>query len=188
MVKYREWYGCEDPVRHPNTGIKMPAEEVGAGILHLEHGEKIAYGVLDPAAFASDGGPSIAERIYRGSGNRVQFRRADNSRVATKGALGGWDQMRARMIGEENRPMLYFFTTCRDSIRTIPLLQHDEARVEDIDTDMEDHAGDEARYACMSRPYIKASPQLAPKPRFLESLTAQELFFPEKTKKRIERI
>jgi hypothetical protein len=188
MVKYREWYGCEDPVRHPNTGIKLPAEEVGQGILHLEAGEKVAYGVLDPAAFTSDGGPSIAERIYRGSGNRVQFRRADNSRVSSKGALGGWDQMRARMIGEDGHPMLYFFTVCRDSIRTIPLLQHDEARVEDIDSDMEDHAGDEGRYACMSRPYIRPSPQLAPKPRFLSDLTAKELFFPEKTKARINRI
>jgi hypothetical protein len=42
--------------------------------------------VLDPAAFASDGGRSIAERMAR---RGVHFRRADNARVAQRGALGG---------------------------------------------------------------------------------------------------
>ncbi|HVZ60637.1 MAG TPA: hypothetical protein VG892_07610 [Terriglobales bacterium] len=189
LVCYREWYGCEDPLSNPNTGLKMPAEEVGRQILHLEAGEKISYGVLDPAAFSSDGGPSIAERLYDGSGHKVSFRRADNARVASKGAMGGWDQMRSRMLGEDGRPMIYFFDTCRDSIRTIPILQHDKNRVEDVDTDMEDHAADSARYACMSRPYVAPKPTGLQKPRFLEDMTAQELFFPDKqTQRRRERI
>ena len=29
---------------------------------------------------------------------------------------------------------------------------YDETNVEDLDTDMEDHVADEARYMCMSRP------------------------------------
>jgi hypothetical protein len=36
--------------------------------------------------------------------------------------------------------MLVFFDTCIHSIRTIPALQHDEARPEDLDTTAEDHA------------------------------------------------
>jgi hypothetical protein len=32
-------------------------------------------------------------------------------------------------------------------------LQHDEKDQEDLDTDGEDHAADEIRYACMSRPW-----------------------------------
>ena len=51
--------------------------------------------------------------------------------------------------------MIYFFSTCRDSIRTLPALQHDQAKPEDVDTESEDHAPDEIRYACMSRPYVK---------------------------------
>jgi len=51
--------------------------------------------------------------------------------------------------------MIYFFSTCADSIRTLPALQHDPDRPEDVDTESEDHAPDEIRYACMSRPYIK---------------------------------
>src|SRR5262245_7015703 len=84
------------------------------------------HGVLDPSAFAEDGGPSISERLSRGSANKIHFRRADNTRVPRHGAMGGWDQLRARLVGDgEGRPMIVTFSTCVDSIRTIPFLQHD---------------------------------------------------------------
>jgi hypothetical protein len=79
----------------------------------------------------------------------ARFRKADNSRV------NGWDQMRQRFVGIDDEPMIYVFNTCVDSIRTIPLLQHDENRPEDLDSDMEDHAADDWRYACMSRPMLR---------------------------------
>jgi hypothetical protein len=62
--------------------------------------------------------------------------------------------MRNRLMGAEGHPMLYFFDVCRDAIRTIPILQHDTSRIEDVDTEAEDHAADEVRYACMSRPWV----------------------------------
>jgi hypothetical protein len=161
MVRYREWYGMRPG--EPNVGLKLHAEEVGKGIAEREQGESIAYGVLDPSAFKEDGGPSIAERIARGSGGKVWFRHADNTRVPARGAMGGWDQMRARLVGDaEGRPMMVFFSTCIDSIRTIPFLQHDPDRHEDLWTDSEDHAADCARYACMSRPWVPMKE--APKP------------------------
>jgi hypothetical protein len=154
LVRYREWYGCLPG--KPNTGLKFHAEQVGLGVWEREKDDtKIADGVLDPAAFAEDGGPSIADRIVTGSGNKVYFRHADNKRVPGRGAMGGWDQMRARMIGDgDGNSMIACFSTCLDSIRTIPALQHDPAKPEDLDTDGEDHAADEWRYACMSRPWI----------------------------------
>lgn len=150
LVRYREWYGASSP----NMGLKLHADEVARGIAERDAGDDIAYGVLDPAAFAVDGGPSIAERMAVASDNVAWFRRADNRRVPDRGAMGGWDQMRARMIGVDGVPMIYTLSTCVDSIRTIPALQHDADRPEDLDTDGEDHAADEWRYACMSRPFI----------------------------------
>jgi hypothetical protein len=54
--------------------------------------------------------------------------------------------------------MIYFFTSCQHTIRTLPELQHDTGKaagaLEDVETEAEDHAGDETRYACMSRPWI----------------------------------
>jgi hypothetical protein len=54
--------------------------------------------------------------------------------------------------------MIYFFTNCIHAIRTIPVLQHDQHQPEDLDTEMEDHAYDDSRYACMSRPYTGDAP------------------------------
>ena len=66
--------------------------------------------------------------------------------------------MRARMDAR----MIYCFSTCKDSIRTIPMLQHDKDRAEDLDTESEDHAADEWRYACMSRPYVRQKQVIKP--------------------------
>lgn len=151
MIKYREWYGC-DPKKE-DTGIKLTVEQVGAGIIERDGGVQITYAVADPAIFAEDGGPSFSERF---ANEGVYFARADNKRVPIHGAIGGWDQMRARLQGIDGRPMLYFFKTCKDSIRTIPALQHDPNKPEDLDTKMEDHAADECRYACMSNPWVVA--------------------------------
>ena len=63
--------------------------------------------------------------------------------------------MRQRIIGHNGHPMIYCFDTCRKSIQQIPTLQHDPDRAEDVDTRGEDHAADEWRYACMSRPWLK---------------------------------
>lgn len=157
LVMYREWYGVKVDKNgqfQPNVGLKMTAAEVGKGVKDkTAEAEEISYGVLDPAAFAEDGGPSIASRMAAAG---AYFQRADNKRVAQRGAMGGWDQMRGRLDGDgDGRPMLFFFETCKHSIRTIPVLQHDENRPEDLDTDAEDHAADMVRYACMSKPWVK---------------------------------
>jgi hypothetical protein len=150
LVRYREWYGAPDG--QPNIGLRLTAEQVADGIIEREHGEKIAYGVIDPSAFAHQNGPSVAERMFA---RKAQFRKADNTRVSRdKGALGGWDMVRSRLRGDGETPMLYVFSTCRDFIRTVPTLQHDSDRPEDLDTEQEDHAADECRYACLSRPWV----------------------------------
>lgn len=168
LVKYREWYGSTG---EPNVGLKLTAEEVAEGIIErTAASELILYTALDPAGFAENGGPSIAERMSRAG---VTCKPADNRRVAKLGALGGWDQLRARLKGEDTTPLLYFFDTCIHTIRTLPALQHDTLRPEDVDTEGEDHAGDETRYACMSRPWMRAQPSPKGPPR--GAITIQEM-------------
>jgi len=150
LVRYREWYGCVEG--KPDTGLKLTAEDVGKGIKERDCGETLGLSVIDPAAFAQDGGPSLASRIMA---EGIHFSPADNKRVAQRGALGGWDMMRHRINGNgDGHPMLFAFETCRDWWRTVPVLQHDDKRPEDLDTNAEDHAADETRYACMSRPWL----------------------------------
>ena len=71
-------------------------------------------------------------------------------------------QVHYRFAFDDNGfPMMYVFSNCKAFIRTIPLLQYDEHKPEDLDTDGEDHVADEVRYFCMSRP-IK--PRVAAQP------------------------
>lgn len=179
LIRYREWYGIKTTPGgsfEPNVGLKLTAEEVGAGILEREVGEKVSGGFLDPSAFAHNGGPSIAERIFEGGKRKVPFHAADNSRVAKHGAQGGWDQVRARLKGDaDGRPMIYFFENCVHAIRTLPALQHDQMRAEDVDTEGEDHAPDEIRYACMSRPFVPLKASNEP-PKFWHQQTIDELW------------
>lgn len=169
LVRYKEWYGASEP----NVGLKLTAEEVATGIRRRDGDDRISYSVADPSCWKVDGGPSIAERMQKLG---VIWRRADNQRI------NGWDQMRQRFVGDDE-PMIYVFSTCVDSIRTIPLLQHDENHPEDIDTEMEDHAADDWRYACMSRPWlrtVKTEPVRWPQDRTISEMIKRQ------TRRRLE--
>ena len=103
--------------------------------------------------------------------HRCNWRRADNKRKT------GAEQLRQRLVGIDGRPLLYFFDCCEDTIRTLPTLQHDDKDPEDVDTEAEDHAYDETRYAVMSRPWVPrpaetAGPRL---PKLPGELTIDEL-------------
>lgn len=176
LLKFMEWYGAKGP----NVGLKMTARQVAEGILNRERDANIRcnYGVADPAIFIQNGGPSIGEEMALMG---VTWRAADNKRMA------GWSELRERLawrirdeesgdvIGEKP-PGLYFLDGCDDSIRTIPVLQHDEKNPEDLDTDGEDHAGDETRYAVMSRPYHTARGGASYRlPKLPSQLTINEL-------------
>ena len=151
LVNYREWYGMKPG--EPNVGLRMTADDVARGIRLREDGDPTMSGVADPAIFAEDGGPSLAQRM---TAHGVVFRPADNKRVPSRGAMGGWDQVRARLIGDgDGYPMVLLFATSLDLIRTLPALQHDAARPEDVDSASEDHAPDSMRYAMMSRPWVR---------------------------------
>jgi hypothetical protein len=177
LVRYREWYGAKvDPETgrvKPDEGLKMTVEEVADGILEREYKakEKIdgQLSVADPSMWIEDGGPSRAERLmsyvphgadWLARGDKptsLVIQPADNSRIP------GWDQMRARMKWTEDEPPeLYVLETCSDWWRTVPVLQHDKNKPEDLDSDGEDHAADDSRYACMARPTSRVPKKKAP--------------------------
>ena len=158
IIRYREWYGASEP----NVGLRMVATEVAKGIKLREKGEVINYAVADPAIFIQNGGPSIAQDMSK---FRCNWFKADNKR------LPGWEQLRIRLKGINGVPMIYFLEDCIDTIRTLPILQHDKSNAEDLDTHQEDHAADDVRYACMSRPYyIGGDPALYKNPNSTDIL------------------
>lgn len=162
LIRYREWYGIKTDSEgqfEADVGLRLEADRVRDGIIQRSGGESYLYTVCDPAMWGTQTGQSPAETFYNEGEGILGLKKGNNTRIGGKDAIGGWDQMRGRLAGKEcsdgvTRPMIYVFDTCRHSIRTIPALIHDEDRPEDLNSDMEDHAADEWRYACMSRPFI----------------------------------
>jgi hypothetical protein len=185
LLKYREWYGSNGKA---NEGLKMTSDLVAKGIMARElvpskegdyEREEVRFGVADPSTFIRDGGPSIAETM---ASVGLSWRRADNKRVP------GWAEVRRRLNGEGGRPLLYFLDCCDDTIRTVPTLQVDETNPEDLDTEGEDHAADELRYACMGRPWTEYRPEeeTIRYPKLPSQLTIDELIARNRSKRLLE--
>jgi hypothetical protein len=154
LIRIGEDYGIERDERglsKPNAGLRLDNDVLGERIARALRGQSWDPAVADPSITIEAGGPSILEQMQAGAraaGLSLHFEEADNSRVA------GWQKMRTLMhaaaTNNLERPGLWVFDTCREWIRTVPVLQADPKKPDDVDTDLEDHAGDETRYACMA--------------------------------------
>ena len=168
LFRVAEWYGWTGK---PNEGLRMLARDIARGIVQreLQWGwrdlsgySRVRSGPADSSIFDVENGNCIAQdmarrvrledgRTYKG----VQWTRADKSAGSRK---NGWEQMR-EAIKNARRPVdalgnsmpreapgLFVFNTCRQFIRTVPNLPRSEKDLDDVDTDAEDHVGDETRY------------------------------------------
>lgn len=162
-----ELYGC---TTEPNTGVKWTPDQIFREVKRIESEHrwlkgKYIYGVADPSIWDASRGESVAET---GEKLGVYFERGDNKR------LPGWMQMHYRLRFDQNGiPMMYVFKTCRQFIRTLPLLKYDEVYPEDIDTDLEDHIADMTRYVCMARPISPPAIE-PPKPKEYDPLSTDD--------------
>lgn len=145
----------------PNEGLKWTPDHVFAEIARIERehpllaGREIS-GVADPAIWDAETGMSIAETAGKYA---IFFQKGDHARIP------GWLQCQYRLsFSEDGIPQFYVFDTCRDFIRTIPTLMYSENHPEDLDSDGEDHAADEWRYFCMSRPIRPVETHTEPVP------------------------
>lgn len=152
IYRIAELYGVQrgrDGTVVANEGLKWTPDHVFREIQRMERehpllaGREIG-GVADPAIWDAETGISIAETAGKYG---IFFQKGDHARIP------GWLQCQFRLaFSEDGYPQFYVFNTCRDFIRTIPTLMYDEHKPEDLDSDGEDHAADEWRYFCQSRP------------------------------------
>lgn len=165
-IRINEWYGCKEGQNvAPNVGLEMLAKDVALGIKErekamLEGGlikSRVRPGPADASIYDKSTGQqhSIAEIM---KANGVNFTPADKSPGSR---VNGWERIRnllaaslevkdGLVLGPKEGPMeqpgLFVFDTCRHWIRTVPTLPRDPNKPDDVDTDAEDHAGDETRY------------------------------------------
>lgn len=131
---YRELYA---------SGLTFSA--LAEKINQLSGGETLDYAVFDPSIWAKNGatGETGAEILSK---HGLQAVKADNNR------LNGWIRVREYLRDPQGKPHIFIGENCVNLIRTLPSLVHDEIKVEDVNTDGEDHAADAIRYGVMSRP------------------------------------
>lgn len=155
FIRFGEWYIAQrnsDGTTKPNVGLQLSNVVMGQEIALRTHMHNWSGDVADPAIFTEAGGESVFQQLQRGAKQKahvLNWSPADNSRIP------GWQKMRAMfeatVTGDLESPGIWAFETCTDFARTIPVLQHDKQKQDDVDSDGEDHIGDETRYAVMSR-------------------------------------
>lgn len=104
----------------------------------------------DPAMFkeADDGSIGIAD-LFRNEDIRLVS--ADNDRV------GGWTVLHNWLsLAPDGKPYWQITENCVNLIRTLPELVHDDNKIEDVDTESEDHAPDASRYLFKKLKWINA--------------------------------
>ena len=168
LFRINEWYGC---CGQANTGLRMLARDIAAGIIRREldwgiHG-RVEPGPADASIFDVENGISIADdmaaevRIDGALYPGIDWDPADKAPGSRK---QGWEQLRQRLAnayrrGHEPREYPGLFIVrgrCPHFLRTVPTLPRDDQDLDDVDTDAEDHIADEVRYRLRWWPRARA--------------------------------
>ncbi len=150
MVLCRELYTAQRDDHGeamPNVGAGWENPKLGREVARTCLGLRFDGSVADPSIFTRQGGPSIYEQMQAGLrelGDTALWTRADNNRVAGWGTMRGMLRQSAEPVPEG--PGLWVLESCTDWIRTVPVLQRDKDKPDDVDTEGEDHHGDATRY------------------------------------------
>lgn len=130
-------------------GAGMSIREQAEAIHAFERGKVVAKaGVLDAACWDVTGrAQSIADQFLEYKVHWLKSAKGPGSRVS------GWTQLHTLLAWEKDEsgklirePRLKVFSTCRNLIRTLPTLEHDSDKPDDLDSEGEDHAADALRY------------------------------------------
>ncbi len=166
VFRIGEWYGFTG---RRNEGLRMLAVDVSVGIVEREllrgwrelgkRGSRCKPGPADSSIFTVESGRSIGldmEQPVRIQGHVLAgttWTRADKRPGSRK---AGWEQMRAMIRAahggtvREDPGLFVVGEACPQFLRTVLSLPRDEKDLDDVDTDAEDHIGDEVRYRIRS--------------------------------------
>lgn len=145
LFRFAELYGWNG---RPNEGTRELASEVARKIVAFEKTIKrqIFAGPADSSIWTNDNGKCIADDMMRAG---VGWRKA-NKKPGSR--INGWELFRRRLKNSitKDGPGLYVFDTCRQFIRTVPVLTRDDRNPDDVATETEDHIGDSTRYRILA--------------------------------------
>lgn len=172
LFRIAEWYGTTGKA---NQGLRMLSTDIAQGIVERQirmgiH-NRVQPGPADNSIYTVDNGNShagdMAKQVrvdgvaYQG----VEWLRSDKS---SGSRIAGWEKCRVAFANSKARvwfdprepeverkqprefPGVFIFSTCKHFIDLVPNLPRDEIIQDDVDTEAEDHIGDEFRYRILS--------------------------------------
>lgn len=149
VFRIAEWYGCG---HSDNEGLNMSADDIALGILARERemglAGRVRVGTADSAIFDDyQPGKSVAGDMQKKGVRWYPADKGPGSRIQ------GWQQIRLYLKnalpvvgGTRENPGMFISEHCVDFLRTMPVLPRDARKSDDVDTQSEDHIGDETRY------------------------------------------
>ena len=146
LFRIAEWYGWSG---EPNKGCNMSAVAIAKKIKKIE--EHFPFTVREGPAgtdlFDAAKGVCLSDDMAKAG---VSWHKADTSPGSRKTGL---ERLRQFLEAASEVPMersgIFIFSNCRHFIRTVPILPRDTKKLDDVDTDAEDHVYDETRYRLM---------------------------------------
>ncbi len=146
LYRIAEWYGWTG---EPSGGVPLLAGDIARGILEREADwglkGRVRAGVADSSIYDDyEPGSSVAGDMLKVGVSWSRSDKGPGSRVQ------GWQQLRKYLTNAREQyreePGMFVMARCDQFLRTVPVLPRDDLRIDDVDTDAEDHIGDEVRY------------------------------------------
>ena len=137
----------------PDTGSRMISTEIARRIKAIE--AKLPFevhpGPADNTIYDVMEGKSIADDMATIGVTWRKSNKSPGSRVV------GLERIREYLYASLQSPMedpgLFVFENCVHFKRTVPVLQRDKKKLDDVDTQAEDHIYDETRYRILKAKY-----------------------------------
>lgn len=150
LIQFAEWYGTQ--LIGSNKGLKIPAGDIAEGIKEREKQLIVDEWILiQPLAGPADNQIRDVKEIdeetieKKMSDKGVRWTWSDKSPGSRKIGL---ELTRERFINAKKKEgaAIYIMDNCRATIATLPILPRDEDKMDDVDTNAEDHPYDMVRY------------------------------------------
>lgn len=150
LVVFGEWYGTKEI--GTNVGLKLGAKDIATGIMERER-QMIEYGIMANHAWPGPADNSIRD-VREIEVDTIEKKMADegvhweSSDKSPGSRRIGLQLVRERLWSAVtgDGPGLYFMSNCPGALSTLPSLPRDEIKIDDVDTDAEDHLYDVVRY------------------------------------------
>lgn len=150
LIQFAEWYGTKEI--GSNKGLKLSAVDIAKGIEQRER-ELMASSWIKKQPSPGPADNQISD-VREKDVDSIEIKMADKGIRWTKSdkspgsRINGLQLLRERLEASNRSEGagIYFMQNCIASIETLPSLPRDDIKIDDVDTDSEDHVYDMVRY------------------------------------------